>query len=39
MDTILILTILIAGLLAIGLAAMTIGVDSRDAMTDDHRRS
>ena len=39
METILILTIVIAGLIVIGLAAMTGGVDSRDAMTDDHRRS
>ena len=39
MDTILILTIVIAGLIAIGLAAMTVGVDSRDALPDDHRRS
>jgi hypothetical protein len=38
MDTLFILFILIAALLALDLGALTWGVDSRDRLPDDHRR-
>jgi nitrogen fixation-related uncharacterized protein len=38
MDTLFILFILIAALVALDLGALTWGVDSRDRLPDDHRR-
>lgn len=38
MDMLLILAILVIGLVALDLGALTLGADSRDPMPDDHLR-
>ncbi len=38
MDALMFLVLVVAGLVAFDVAALTRGVDSRDTMPDDHRR-
>jgi hypothetical protein len=38
METIVMMTVLITGLVSLGAAALLLGTDSRDPMPDDHRR-
>jgi nitrogen fixation-related uncharacterized protein len=38
MEAIIMMIVLIAGLVAVGAAALLWGADSRDPMPDDHRR-
>lgn len=38
MDLLLITSLIVSGLAALGLASARWGIDSRDLITDDHRR-
>jgi hypothetical protein len=38
MDALMFLLLIVSGLAGLGLAAGRFGADSRDGMTDDHRR-